>query len=40
MGDVDKTYANISQAKKDFGYKVLVDFKTGLKKTWVARATF
>lgn len=33
-GDVDKTYADISKAKKDFAYKPLVDFKDGLKKTW------
>ena len=33
-GDVRKTYADISQAKKLLGYKPAMNFENGLKDTW------
>jgi len=33
-GDVRKTWANISKARRELGYKPLVGFKEGLKLTW------
>ena len=33
-GDVRKTWADISKARKELGYKPLVDFNDGLKATW------
>ncbi len=32
-GDIKHSFADVSKAEKDFGYKTLVDFKEGLKKT-------
>jgi UDP-glucose 4-epimerase len=33
-GDVRKTWANISRARRELGYKPLVNFNDGLKATW------
>ena len=33
VGDVPHTLADVSRAKRDMGYKVLVDFDEGLRRT-------
>jgi nucleoside-diphosphate-sugar epimerase len=33
-GDVRKTYADISRAKKYLGYKPVMNFEDGVKDTW------
>ncbi|MBI5744757.1 MAG: SDR family oxidoreductase [Elusimicrobia bacterium] len=34
QGDIRKTYSDITRARRELGYRTLVDFPTGLRRTW------